>query len=187
MQQSQLVWGYRAALGLLLIALLCPWVTAESSATVRYGDMGRDMSGMGLGAYGGDQMRQLGNQSASLSLSVSGLGTLWGKGILLTILIGAALSFIGPAGFISPGKENIVMAGIGGVSLLLAMIVLFTASSYVNQGATVSSQYASTSAHASVAWGWYIAVLGTLAATVLGFMVDWRQAPSAYARATNAV
>jgi len=111
---------------------MSPAFLLPKSASVRYGDMGRDMGNMGYGNLGGNQMQQIGNQSASLSLSVSGLATLWGKGILLLVLVGVVLSFIGPASFIPPGKENAVMAGVGGVSLLLALIVLFTASSYVN-------------------------------------------------------
>ena len=71
-------------------------------------------------------------------------------------------------------RWHAIMAGIGGLSLLLALIVLFTASSYVNQEANVSSQYASVSASASVAWGWYVAFLAGLGVSSLGFFVDWK-------------
>jgi hypothetical protein len=135
---------------------------------------------MGLGGYSGQQLQGMGNQSASMSLSVSGLSTLWGKGILLFVLAGAVLSFIGPATVIPDGKqivanqEKAIMAAVGGLAILLTLIVYFSASSYVNQDATVSSQYASSSASASVAWGWYIAVIAALAATVLGFLAPWQ-------------
>ena len=177
---SPLVWAYRGALGLLLIALLCPWITAESSASVRYGDMGRDMSQRGLGNFGGNQMQQIGNQSASMSLSVSGISTLWGKAILPILLAGAALSLVGLGTVIPEGKqffpnqEKIIMAAVGGLSLLLLLIVFFTASSYVNQDAAVNTQYGSISASASVAWGWYIAFLAALAAAVIGYLVPWK-------------
>lgn len=182
LKPHHMTWAYRGAMAVLLIATLCPWITAEGSASTRYGDLGRDMNGMGLGQYGNDY-QQMGNQSASLQVSVDGISTLWGKAILLLVIAGAALSFVGPAKLIPEGKqffakqEKVIMAAVGGLCCLLLLIVLMTVASYVNEDANVQSRYASSSSTASVAWGWYIAFLGGIGATVLGFLVPWQSKP----------
>ncbi len=172
--------AYRVAVGLLLVSLFCPWITATSSSEMRYGDAGRDLTTQGYGAYGGNQMRALGNQSASLGVSVTGLSTTLGKATLLSGIAGLIASFIGislVAKHLPADKDwtKPIMSGIGLLVIIVLLLSWGTADSYVNKDAGFESQYASASVNASVAWGWYIALLSSVAATVFGYLVDWKQ------------
>lgn len=183
MSNKQKSWAYVGATALIAISLFFPWLVAKSSSSIRYGDLGRDMSGMGLGAQG-LQMQQLGNQSASFAASLSGVSTLWGKGILLLAIAGLGLAFIGPSKAIPSGKPNaamnqkLLMAGIGVVALSFVAIAYLTASGQFgqfDQGSEVSSQYVNSSSSISFAGGWVVAAMAAIAMSITGFLTDWTE------------
>ena len=174
--------AYRLSLGVLFLSLLCPFVKVNASSNVRAGDAQRDVnqaaarSGVSLG-----NQPKLTNQSASANVSVSGISTLWGKAVLLLLIAGAAVSFIGLEKLIPPEKkfmdnqEKAIMAGVGALSLLMLLIVMFSAGSYVNADANVSTQYADSSMSAGTSWGWYLAFLASLAIGASGFLANWTE------------
>jgi hypothetical protein len=171
---TKLLWAYRGVVALALLSTLLPWVTVSGSSSFRGADMQRDFSAVGLG--GG--MPQMSNQSVSGSVSVGGLSTVWGDLVLLVAIGGIVLSFIGPYTLLQD-KDKMAMAGIGGVLLLLAVIMLMTAGGYAKGSANVQTQYGGASASAAVGFGVYLCLLASVATSALGFVVDWRAGSTA--------
>ena len=185
-QSNGPLWAYRGLLLVSIIAVMLPWVSSSSSVSVNLGDMGQDMNRSGLSGFGGQQMQQIGNQNASVaaspngSLVISGLFRKWGipalsdLGVLLWAPLGGiVLSFLGPNKLLAD-KDKLAMASIGGLIVLLAVIVLLNVSGSGNTDVNMQSQYASASAQTSIGIGLYLCLLAGLAASILGFRIDYR-------------
>jgi uncharacterized membrane protein len=150
--RSKLIWGYRGAAALVVIAVLCPWATSSGASSM-------------VGGW----------QNASYSASISGTETTWGVLALLVAAAGGVLSLLSPARFLKD-KTKLTMAAVGVVVLVLAITIWIKWSSNMSGGHDYSDTYGNYSKHSEgMAFGFYLTLLGGAVLGALGFLNDWEK------------
>jgi len=166
------LYGYRAALIVVALATLLPWISITSSLDY---DSNRIPGMSGYGSFGvntPDPVRTAGKAS----VGIHGVGTLWGVMALLVGVAGIALSFIGPSRYLK-ANSRLGMAGVGGAVVLLAFIVMATSSSLAPTESNYRDAFGnSASSSISYAFGIYLTIVAGLGAAATGYLHSWNVA-----------